>query len=89
MSALTGRLLARVIESGQAGCIAASNEPAPNASFSLPSALLLLLSPLRQHSTSIGVVEIAQRVVENELARQNYLRLLERLCEPAGRFLEA
>ncbi len=84
-----GRLLRKVISTGE-GMLAAPNSGSGNVEDgSNPTDLLLVLGPLKTANETAGVLEIFQRPGSNATVQRGYLRFLLQMCELASEYLKS
>jgi multidrug efflux pump subunit AcrA (membrane-fusion protein)/transcriptional regulator with GAF, ATPase, and Fis domain len=84
-----GRLLRKVITSGE-GMLMAPHSGAGNAEEGAnPTDFLLVLGPLKTAQETAGVLEIFQRPGSNVTVQRGYLRFLLQMCELASEYLKS
>jgi len=86
-----GRLLYKVLHSGEgalappySGAGEDSNDKSGN-----PTAMLLVLSPVRVEGESKGIVEIFQRPNADVRTQRGYLKFVQQMCELMGDYLRS
>ncbi len=82
-----GRLLQRVLQSGEGMMIAPHSGAGDDAEAANPTPFLLLLGPLKSDQEVQGVIEIFQRPDTALSVQQGYLRFVQQMCELAGDYL--
>jgi hypothetical protein len=82
-----GRLLQRVLQSGEGMMIAPHSGAGDDAEAANPTPFLLLLGPLKSDQEVQGVIEIFQRPDTALSVQQGYLRFVMQMCELAGDYL--
>jgi multidrug efflux pump subunit AcrA (membrane-fusion protein) len=82
-----GRLLQRVIQSGEGAMIAPHSGAGDDSEAANPTPFLLLLGPLKSEEQVQGVIEIFQRPDTALSVQQGYLRFVMQMCELAGDYL--
>ncbi len=86
---LHGRMLQKVISSGE-GMLMAPHSGSGNAEEgSNPTDFLLVLGPLKTANETAGVMEIFQRPGSNPSVQRGYLRFLVQMCELASEYLKS
>ena len=79
-----GRLLQKVLEGGEGTLVAPNSGEGDPEGAGNPTDFLLVLSPLRSHEATEGVVEIFQRPHTQPASQQGYLQFLLQMCDSAG-----
>jgi Barrel-sandwich domain of CusB or HlyD membrane-fusion len=82
-----GRLLQRVIQSGEGIMVAPHSGAGDDAEAGNPTPFLLLLGPLKSDQEVLGVIEIFQRPDTALSVQQGYLRFVMQMCDLAGDYL--
>ncbi len=84
-----GKLLRKVITSGE-GLLMAPHSGSGNAEEgSNPTDFLLVMGPLKTANETAGVLEIFQRPGSNPSVQRGYLRFLVQMCELASEYLKS
>jgi multidrug efflux pump subunit AcrA (membrane-fusion protein) len=82
-----GRLLQRVLKSGEGMMVAPHSGAGDDSEAGNPTPFLLLLGPLKSDQEVQGVIEIFQRPDTALSVQQGYLRFVMQMCELAGDYL--
>jgi hypothetical protein len=84
-----GRLLQKVLVSGEASLIPPRSGAGDDDQAANPTDFLLVLAPLKAADDVVGVVEIFQRPDTRPATQKGYLRFLLEMCERAGEFFKS
>ncbi len=84
-----GRLLRKVIASGEGMLMAPQSGSGSAEEGGNPTDLLLVLGPLKTASETAGVLEIFQRPGSSPTVQRGYLRFLLQMCELASEYLKS
>jgi multidrug efflux pump subunit AcrA (membrane-fusion protein) len=84
-----GRLLGRVLKSGEGGMVPPHSSAGEDAESGNPTDFLLVLGPLKTDVAVLGVVEIFQRADTGLATQKGYLRFLLQMCDLAADFLKS
>lgn len=84
-----GRLLGRVLKSGEGGMVPPHSSSGEDAESGNPTDFLLVLGPLKTDVAVMGVVEVFQRADTGLATQKGYLRFLLQMCDLAGDFLKS
>jgi len=83
-----GRLLQRVLTSGEGMLVGPQSGAEEGEEGANPTDFLLVLGALKADMTVLGVVEIFQRPDTGASTQKGYLRFLLQMCDLAGNFLK-
>jgi hypothetical protein len=83
-----GRLLHRVLTTGQGALVAPRSGGAGDDQGGNPTDFLLVLAPLKAAEETVGVVEVFQRPGTRPATQKGYLRFLAEMCDRAGEFFK-
>ena len=84
-----GRLLRKVITSGEGMLAAPNSGSGSDEEGGNPTDYLLVLGPLKTASETAGVLEIFQRPGSSTTVQRGYLRFLLQMCELASEYLKS
>jgi hypothetical protein len=84
-----GRLLQKVLTSGEASLIPPRSGAGDDDQAANPTDFLLVLAPLKAADDVVGVVEVFQRPDTRPATQKGYLRFLQEMCERAGEFFKS
>ncbi len=83
-----GRLLHRVLTSGEGSLVPPRSGAAGDEQGGNPTDFLLVLAPLKAAEETVGVVEVFQRPGTRPATQKGYLRFLNEMCDRAGEFFK-
>lgn len=83
-----GRLLQRVLTTGEGALVPAHSGSAGDDEAGNPTDFLLVIAPLKAADETVGVVEIFQRPDTRPATQKGYLRFLGEMCDRAGEFFK-
>ncbi len=86
---LHGRLLRKVITSGEGMLVAPHSGGGGPEEGGNPTDYLLVLGPLKTANETAGVIEVFQRPGANPSVQRGYLRFLMQMCELASEYLKS
>lgn len=84
-----GRLLRKVIKSGEGMLMAPQSGSGDVEEGGNPTDFLLVLGPLKTSNETAGVLEIFQRPGSSPTVQRGYLRFLMQMCELASEYLKS
>jgi len=84
-----GRLLHRVLTSGEGNLVPPRSGAADDEQGGNPTDFLLVLAPLKAAEEIVGVVEVFQRPDTRPATQKGYLRFLLEMCDRAGEFFKS
>ncbi|REK19192.1 MAG: biotin/lipoyl-binding protein [Planctomycetota bacterium] len=84
-----GRLLRKVIDSGEGTLIGPQSGSGNEEDGANPTDYLLVMGPLKTARETAGVMEIFQRPGRNVTVQRGYLRFLLQMCELASEYLKS
>ncbi len=84
-----GRLLGKVVQSGEGLLVPARSGAGDEAEAGNPTDFLLVFGPLKTELETVAVVEIFQRPGSGPNTQKGYLRFLLQMCDLAGDFFKS
>jgi Biotin-lipoyl like/HlyD family secretion protein/GAF domain len=84
-----GRLLRKVITSGEGMLMAPHSGSGDSEEGANPTDFLLVMGPLKTAHETAGVMEIFQRPGSSVTVQRGYLRFLQQMCELASEYLKS
>ena len=83
-----GRLLKRILNSGESQLVAPHSGAAEDDEAGNPTDLLLVVGTLRVDQEVVGLVEVFQRATGGPSTQRGYLRFLRQMCDLASDYLK-